>query len=152
MVKKGECHGDCGFHHGVKKNPSENKEKQVCYWEFEAAGKCNRGDACKFSHEISDSERQNTDLRNKIEMEKKTKKDVCINEFNKIGSCWKKERCSFRHDISSQERGSKKMKEAVQKKYEQMKKKTGKESYLGSQKVEENLVSCLKDLLSRFCP
>lgn len=122
MVEKGSCpeKHQCVHPHLIHRSGKKVPKRRLCFKEMEAPGSCDRGPNCRFSHEMSEDDRKNENLREQVHKEKMSKKGICINEFRKKGSCHKGTSCLFRHEIRDEERGSPELKEKMDERWEQM--------------------------------
>ena len=89
---------------------------------------------CRYAHDISDADRTNTVLQEKVRQDIMKKRSICINEFRRVDSCHKGVNCRFRHIISVDERASVELKEKMDKRWDTI---TGTKK--GSQDVEHPL-------------
>ena len=119
MVKKGSCQkkNECTHPHLKDQN---NPAKKVCFREIEKPGSCPKREKCRFSHQISDSDRQNPELKRQADLHKNSSQWICVNEYRQEHSCRKKDKCGYRHIISEEERKSSSLQEAMKQKWERI--------------------------------
>ena len=116
LSKKGSCPNTesegCSYPH--KKPTDIVVNQRVCFHELlKGKNKCLRGNRCKFSHKISDVQRNDQVFVAAIRKDKDTRADKCINEFRKQGSCTKKTDCSFSHAITDEDRANENLKKKM---------------------------------------
>ena len=109
MVKKGSCikGDDCSYKHGKLRNAEANsggRRVKFCFKEVENSGSCPHGVGCKFSHDITQENRDDENFRRAIREERLSKTSKCVNEYRNPGSCRKGAECTFGHIISDAER------------------------------------------------
>ena len=128
MVKKGSCprRNECQYPHLKESRKGRKSQghvgmKRVCFHELEGIGKCLRGaEACRYSHDISNEERNNKAFVDQVQHERHAKKGLCINEYWQKDSCHKGESCPYRHDITEQERQSPELKNKMSQRWNQI--------------------------------
>ena len=89
---------------------------RVCFRELMEKGSCRRGEQnkCKFSHKISEEQRNDPDFVDQMIREKDEKASKCINEFAEKGTCSKGAKCPFSHVISEQDRRDKELRRKME--------------------------------------
>ena len=154
MAGKGTCpkKNECMFPHlNAAANGNQSSKKKLCYDEFEQAGKCTRGPTCKFSHNITEEQRNNVELQRIMLDSKQTRKGICINEYRCQNSCLKGERCTYRHNISEQERKSDILKQKMDEKWQSI---TGQSNKAKEESLEKStaiiLIQEFRTLMKKF--
>ena len=61
---------------------------------------------CRFSHRITQNERNDENFISLQRKEKDEKASKCINEFRGKDRCWRKELCPFSHNINEEDRNN----------------------------------------------
>ena len=109
------------YQHQVKPSEMDRKPKakniSYCFKEVMVAGSCPRGRSCRFSHDVSDVNRNDEIFLRKMREEKLSKASKCVNEYRKPGSCIKGASCSFGHIISDVERNDPEIRKKMQSKW-----------------------------------
>ena len=126
LSKKGSCPSTeserCPYPHEKPTNVVVNQ--RVCFHELlKGKNKCFCGNRCKFSHKISDKQRNDQEFVAAVRKDKDTRANKCINEFRERGSCTKKTGCSFSHAITDEDRANGDMRKKIQQKEIIMKEK-----------------------------
>ena len=107
------------------------KTISYCFKEIVKAGSCPRGRSCRFSHDVSDTNRNDEGFLRKIREEKLAKASKCVNEYRKPGSCFKGPSCSFSHIISEEERNNPELQKKMESKW----------SFLVEKRKDNNMVN-----------
>ena len=100
----------------------------MCVNEFQSDRNCTQGPQCKFSHDISEDQRKNPEIREIInkKLEKISRNNtngnnrlhdvtdkLCIFEFQKQDNCEWGKKCRFSHTISEGQRNDPELKEEI---------------------------------------
>ena len=127
MVKKGSCprKNECDHPH-LKDKPSS--AKKICFREMEGLGRCPRGENCRFSHNITDTEKESPELQRQANLHKNSSHLICVNEYRQERSCRKKDKCIYRHNISDDERKCVSLQEKMKEKWERITNKSDPEN------------------------
>ena len=99
---------------------------------------------CRFSHKITDEERNDANYVQARRKEKDEKASKCIHEFRSEGGCRNKDRCAFSHKISQEDRNNEILKDSIKEKLSVIRNKQEKKKEL-DQKVDTS-VNITKDL------
>ena len=87
-------------------------------------GSCQRGEKrCRFSHKITDEQRNNDVFVENHIKEKDEKASKCLNEFRARNSCRNGNKCPFSHKISDDDRDNNDMRRKMEERCEAMKKR-----------------------------
>ena len=98
-----------------EKSAPKSREKRVCFRELVKEGSCPWAEAkCRFSHNISMSQREDRKFLQEKAQEKNEKASKCIYEFRFEGACKNKDLCPFSHAITDQDREDDTMKKNIQ--------------------------------------
>ena len=109
MTRKGSCPGKCNFPHKPPNNkqdqPVQERRGRVCFRELIEKGSCRWGDSkCRFSHKITEDQRNDQVFLQNNLREKDEKASKCFNEFREKGLCKNGDKCPFSHKITEDER------------------------------------------------
>ena len=112
----GKCPGlenrVCAYPH--RNLPAAPKGRRVCFRELMEEHSCRRKNGkCRFSHVISDEQRNDHLFVNQMIKEKEEKASKCINEFEAKGRCHKGSKCPFSHAISEEDRKNTELRKRV---------------------------------------
>ena len=96
---------NCPYPHRSQNLSAVSRGRRVCFRELVEKHSCKRKTGkCKFSHIISDEQRNDPSFVNQMIKEKEEKASKCINEFEAEGRCHKGSKCPFSHAISDEDR------------------------------------------------
>ena len=151
MTIKGSCpeKNECTYPHATgPRQKSEKKSIRYCFKELLKSGLCNRGKTCKFSHKISQEQRNDPNFLEERRKEKEETAAKCINEFKGEGLCNRRSQCHFSHQISAQERNDENLKRKMEEREKIVKSKArgdsnGRQNYM---KQVEQLREEVKEL------
>ena len=110
---KGSCNDNrCRFSHQIPEQLYKDKKeidafikmKTICINEFKCSGSCHKKSQCKFDHSITEEDRRNPCLIQRVEyiLNRIRSKVVCRYETARKGSCRNGSNCLFSHSIKSQ--------------------------------------------------
>ena len=113
----GKCSNvpSCSFPHKsqVQPRPPFDEDARVCFRELVAKGSCKWGDRCRFSHKISEEQRNDLAFRERVRKIKDEKASKCINEYKEKGKCHRGLDCPFSHTISEEDKQNKDLRQKV---------------------------------------
>ena len=160
MTQKGSCPGEsiCKVSHNRPDSVSvkQGHGRRLCFRELMTKGSCPWGNAkCRFSHKITDEERNDNNFVASQRQEKDEKASKCLNEFRGKGCCNRKDQCPFSHKISDVDRNNEELKKSMREKTEIIKKKKDKsavgdnESSINNseEKIFKDMLNLKKELL-----
>ena len=104
-------------HTHKSQNPSLNpatKGMRICFRELVEEHSCKRkSGTCKFSHKISEEQRNDPSFLEQARKFKDEKASKCINEFEAVGKCHRGLKCPFSHTISEEDRKNSELKKRM---------------------------------------
>ena len=166
MTQAGSCPDPqrCQFPHTSKPKtvdpakPTQSKGSRICFKELRVKDSCGRGMRCKFSHTITQEQRNDPEFVNKIKAEKEDRASKCVFEFRGSGACLKGKDCPFSHKISNEDRNNTDLKKKVDERMKVMKNSSTKDGapngvtskFVKENGLEGNDVSIEKNMLEEM--
>ena len=149
MTLKGSCPGNpCKYEHNHSKISLTSKQgTRICFRELAAKGSCHWKSQCRFSHNITEEQRNDEIFIQRQMAVKDQKASKCINEFRQRGSCHRKGMCPFSHKIEQGERGNEENRKKMEERGTVLKKR---KEYENNKKEEKSVQSptFLKEVLA----
>ena len=153
MIQKGSCPGEsiCKVPHNLPRSASvkQDNPRRICFRELMKKGSYTWGDKkCRFSHKISDEERNDNNFVASQREEKDEKASKCINEFRGEGCCNRKDQCPFSHKITDLDRNNEALKKSMGERKEIIKKKKEQSTEGEQESSVLNPTEFFKDMLN----
>ena len=121
----------CNFSHEIPEMGRDEKmnliwQHNICVKEFQGEGLCHKREDCRFSHDITDSHRNNPEIKGIVERklaklrgrsgENEIKEKLCMFEFREQQGCHHGSDCRFSHEITDAHRNDLNLKEKMARK------------------------------------